>query len=98
MTQEELAERAGVTAKAISMLERGGRKRPYPHNIRSLADALGLSGGRGLHSWRRCPNAKPFGHRSSRPPSCRCHPPRWWAAGGMWRRLPVSCSYPRCGC
>jgi transcriptional regulator with XRE-family HTH domain len=45
MTQEELAERAGVTAKAISMLERGGRKRPYPHTIRSLADALGLSEG-----------------------------------------------------
>ncbi|MDQ5818999.1 MAG: helix-turn-helix domain-containing protein, partial [Actinomycetota bacterium] len=45
MTQEELAERAGVTAKAISMLERGGRKRPYPHTIRSLADALELSEG-----------------------------------------------------
>ena len=45
MTQEELAERAGVTPKAISMLERGGRKRPYPHTVRSLADALGLSEG-----------------------------------------------------
>ena len=43
LTQEELAERAGLTAKAISMLERGQRKRPYPHTVRALADALKLS-------------------------------------------------------
>ncbi len=43
LTQEELAERAGLTRKAISVLERGERKRPYPHTVRSLADALGLS-------------------------------------------------------
>ncbi len=45
LTQEELASRAGLTAKAISMLERGQRRRPYPHTVRSLADALGLSEG-----------------------------------------------------
>jgi predicted ATPase len=28
---------------AVSVLERGERKRPYPHTVRSLADALGLS-------------------------------------------------------
>lgn len=43
LTQEELASRARLTAKAVSMLERGERKRPYPHTVRSLADALGLS-------------------------------------------------------
>jgi predicted ATPase/DNA-binding XRE family transcriptional regulator len=43
LTQEELATRAGLTAKAVSILERGLRKRPYPHTVRSLADALGLS-------------------------------------------------------
>lgn len=43
LTQEELAERAGLSRKAISVLERGERKRPYPHTVRSLADALGLS-------------------------------------------------------
>ena len=43
LTQEELAWRAGLSAKAISMLERGERKRPYPHTVRSLADALKLS-------------------------------------------------------
>lgn len=43
MTQEELAERAGLTAKGIGALERGERRRPYPHTVRALASALGLS-------------------------------------------------------
>src|SRR5215210_886556 len=43
LTQEELASRAGLTAKAVSALERGERKRPYPHTVRALAEALGLS-------------------------------------------------------
>ncbi len=30
LTQEELAERAGLTVDAISALERGRRQRPYP--------------------------------------------------------------------
>ena len=42
LTQEELAERAGLTANAIGALERGERRRPYPHTLRVLADALGL--------------------------------------------------------
>ena len=42
-TQEELASRAGLSAKAVSALERGERKRPYPHTIAALADALQLS-------------------------------------------------------
>ena len=43
LTQEELASKAGLTAKAVSALERGERKRPYPHTVRALAEALGLS-------------------------------------------------------
>jgi predicted ATPase/DNA-binding CsgD family transcriptional regulator/DNA-binding XRE family transcriptional regulator len=43
LTQEELAERAGLTAQGVGALERGDRRRPYPHTVRSLADALGLS-------------------------------------------------------
>lgn len=43
LTQEELAERAGLSVKAIAALERGRRQRPYPHTVRALADALGLS-------------------------------------------------------
>jgi predicted ATPase/transcriptional regulator with XRE-family HTH domain len=42
LSQEDLAARAGLTAKAIGALERGERRRPYPHTVRSLADALGL--------------------------------------------------------
>jgi predicted ATPase/transcriptional regulator with XRE-family HTH domain len=45
LTQEELASRANLTAKAVSALERGERKRPYPHTVRSLAEALELSEG-----------------------------------------------------
>jgi len=43
LTQEELAERAGLSRNAVSSLERGERRRPYPHTVRALADALGLS-------------------------------------------------------
>ena len=43
LTQEDLAGRAGLTPHAISALERGTRTRPYPHTVRSLADALGVS-------------------------------------------------------
>src|SRR5690242_3717047 len=42
LSQEALAERAGLTATAISALERGERRRPYPNTVRALADALGL--------------------------------------------------------
>ena len=43
LTQEHLAERAGLSANAIGALERGERRRPYPHTLLALADALGLS-------------------------------------------------------
>jgi predicted ATPase/DNA-binding XRE family transcriptional regulator len=43
LTQEELALRAGLSPRAISALERGERQRPYPHTVRTLADALGLT-------------------------------------------------------
>lgn len=43
LSQEELAERAGLTAAAVSALERGARKRPFPHTLQSLADALRLT-------------------------------------------------------
>jgi predicted ATPase/DNA-binding XRE family transcriptional regulator len=42
LTQEALAERAGLTGKAVGALERGKRQYPYPHTVRALADALGL--------------------------------------------------------
>lgn len=48
ITQEELAERAGLSRNAISSLERGERRRPYPFTVRSLVAALGLSSEDGL--------------------------------------------------
>lgn len=43
LSQEELAAKAGLSTHAVSALERGTRTRPYPHTLRSLATALGLS-------------------------------------------------------
>jgi predicted ATPase/DNA-binding XRE family transcriptional regulator len=43
LSQDGLAERAGLSPKAIGALERGERQRPYPNTIRALADALGLN-------------------------------------------------------
>src|SRR5581483_11922208 len=43
LTQEALAERAGLSTQGIGALERGLRRRLYPHTARAIADALGLS-------------------------------------------------------
>jgi DNA-binding beta-propeller fold protein YncE/transcriptional regulator with XRE-family HTH domain len=43
LTQEELAERAGVSARSVSDLERGLNRTPRPSTIRRLADALDLT-------------------------------------------------------
>lgn len=43
LTQEELAERAGVSARSVSDLERGLTRTPRPSTIRRLADALELT-------------------------------------------------------
>jgi transcriptional regulator with XRE-family HTH domain len=43
-TQEELAERATLSARAISDLERGLKYRPRKDTVRLLADALELTG------------------------------------------------------
>src|SRR4051794_8784267 len=43
LTQEELAARAGLSAKAIGALERGERRHPYPSTVRALATALRLT-------------------------------------------------------
>ena len=42
MSQEELAQRAGLSADAIAALERGRRRAPRPLTARLLADALSL--------------------------------------------------------
>jgi len=42
LTQEELAARPGLSPRAISALERGKWQRPYPHTVRTLAEASRL--------------------------------------------------------
>src|SRR5437764_11398722 len=49
LTQEELAERAGLSRRGITALERGERLKPHPDTIRLLADALQLDGSRRAH-------------------------------------------------
>jgi tetratricopeptide (TPR) repeat protein len=43
LTQEDLADRSGVSVRSISDLERNRTRKPYPSSIRSLVRALGLS-------------------------------------------------------
>lgn len=45
ISQEELAARSGLSANAVGALERGQRKRPYPHTVNVLAEALSLDAG-----------------------------------------------------
>jgi transcriptional regulator with XRE-family HTH domain len=42
LTQEELARRSGLSARAINNIERGQTLRPHPHSVERLATALGL--------------------------------------------------------
>ena len=43
LTQDELAERAGLSTDAVGLLERGERRRPQRHTVDRLAEALALS-------------------------------------------------------
>ncbi|HWV22730.1 MAG TPA: helix-turn-helix domain-containing protein [Thermomicrobiales bacterium] len=45
LSQEALAERAGLSTRAISDLERGIKTRPHPATMRAIADALDLDPG-----------------------------------------------------
>ena len=45
LSQEELAERAGLSSHAVSALERGTRTRPYPHTVRALGRRARRVGG-----------------------------------------------------
>ncbi len=42
LSQDELAERAGLTARTIANLERGRTSRPYRSSVQAIADAFGL--------------------------------------------------------
>lgn len=44
LTQEELAERSGLSVRTIANMERGRTGRPRRHSVHRLAEALGLAG------------------------------------------------------
>jgi predicted ATPase/transcriptional regulator with XRE-family HTH domain len=44
LTQEDLAGRTGLTPQAISLLERGERRRPHRYTVQKLSEALALTG------------------------------------------------------
>jgi predicted ATPase/transcriptional regulator with XRE-family HTH domain len=44
LSQEQLAERAGISLAAVNTLERGVRRAPYLQTVMQLADALALAG------------------------------------------------------
>ncbi len=44
VTQEDLADRTGLTPQAIGLLERGKRRRPHAYTVQKLAEALQLEG------------------------------------------------------
>jgi predicted ATPase/DNA-binding XRE family transcriptional regulator len=44
LTQEDLAESTGLTTQAISLLERGERRRPQRYTVQKLAESLRLEG------------------------------------------------------
>src|SRR5581483_2353779 len=44
LTQEELAERSGLSARVVSDVERGTTRRPQAHTGHQLVEALGLTG------------------------------------------------------
>ena len=87
LSQEELAERAGLSSHAISALERGTRTRPYPHTVRALCDALGAD----ADARAALIAAVPARTRSTRPVTpppprgrCPCRPPPCWDATKTW--------------
>ena len=45
LSQQELAERSGLSIRTISNLERGRTRWPFPASVHRLADALGLDDG-----------------------------------------------------
>jgi len=73
LTQEELAERVGVSPRSISEMERGGAHVPRRDTVALLATALGLSGPQRealealVHERRRQSTAAPLEPVSQRP-------------------------------
>src|SRR5260370_40915690 len=76
LTQEDLAQRSGLSVGAISLLERGLRTAPRSPTVERLVTALGL-GPRDRQALTAAPPARPGGAPRLRPPARpRAPPPR----------------------
>lgn len=76
LSQEQLAERAGLSVRAISDLERGARTRPYPATVDRLAAALDLAPADRDRLASRVVRARP-GAASPAPADPAAAPLRW---------------------
>ncbi|WP_198655346.1 ATP-binding protein [Streptomyces geranii] len=66
LTQEELAERSGVSVRTICHVETGRIERPRPATVRRLAGALALTG-TGLEEFRKAATGLPHTPRPPQP-------------------------------
>jgi predicted ATPase/DNA-binding XRE family transcriptional regulator len=73
LTQEDLAERTGLTPQAISLLERGERRRPHRYTVQKLAEALGLEG-RDFAEFEAAARSPSARRTTAEPPSRRALP------------------------
>ncbi len=72
MTQEALAEQAGVSPATIAALEQGLRRRPYPHTIAQISNALALTPADRATLLARASGTP---ERTPRPPRLKSPPP-----------------------
>ena len=100
LTQEELAERAGLSARGVQDLETGGRTSPRAETVRLLADALELDAEARAallaaarpELARATPGPPPFRLHLPAPPTC------WSGARGGRRRVLPCCAGQRYAC
>ena len=100
LTQEDLAERTGLTPQAIGLLERGERRRPHRYTVEKLAEALGLTG-QDLARFRggRTPLLHPPCDGGALPPTTFPHRPHPWSDAITRRRAScASCCARTCAC
>ena len=77
LSQEALAERAGLSVQAISQLERGARHTPRLETVQRLAAALGLDAAARTRSSPPRSRPRSRARRAPRgPPPCRARSPR----------------------
>src|SRR5690348_8546638 len=100
LSQEKLAERSGLTAKAISALERGDRQQPRLDTIKRLAEALDLSPEQQATLQAAVPRRRGESAWASPAhfPVCPCSPHHSLGVHWMSRRSEGGLSGPRCAC